>query len=150
MDWNTTLAKARLREFHGRTTPPQTAEEFTEIIGRHIPIGLGYTAVGAKTAEAYEKAFVDCLLHVATLSGMGGPLSVVFAKHPEFRPGRARRFAEIVNVDDARLGSITFDDPGRIVPLQAADLVARLIRQEGVAQLGGCRIVCFEDGRLVT
>ena len=151
-DWNAALVRAGLAEFHGRVVLPETAEQFVEIIGRHIRLGFGFTAVGDVTVEAYETAFVDCLLQVATLSGRAGPISVVFAKHPEFRPGRGRRFWEIVNVDDARLGSVAFADPREMPPLQAADLMARSISNRRVERLRevGCQIFCYENGRLVT
>lgn len=151
VEWNAALATAGLREFHGRVFLPAGVEQFVRIIGRHIRLGLGFTAVSVETARAYETAFVDCLLQVANLSGTGEPLSVVFAKHPEFRPGRARRFWEIVNVDDARLGSVSFADPAGMPQLQAADLVARLIGRGDAGPLRevGCRIAQFTNGRLV-
>jgi hypothetical protein len=157
-EWGATLARVGLSALHMRTLTLADRREdlldrFVPIIGKHVQTGLSFTtAVPAGTAELHETSFIDCLMQVSNRSATVGKVSVVFAKHPEFWGGRGQGLFDFINWGDARFGSITFDDPANVFPLQAADLVAHELRRDGrvAARLRdcGCQIFRWENGVL--
>jgi hypothetical protein len=103
-----------------------------EIIAKHIKDGLGFTNKVFHTqpshhfTDTYENGLIDCLMHVANRSAYTyqDKVSVVFAKHNDYRKGRVQRVFDFMNYGDARLGSLVVSDPISVLPLQAADIVA--------------------------
>jgi Protein of unknown function (DUF3800) len=153
-EWGDVLGAQGMNFFHRRAEGAGRDDRFMRIIGEHVGLVLGFSAAATNSnAETYEISFVDCLLHLANASARTDAVSVVFAKHPEFHSSRGDGYREIVNWRDARLASIAFDDPKRLRPLQAADLVAHALRSdEGVRRLkeAGCKVFRFRDGRPVS
>jgi hypothetical protein len=148
-EWDATLAKRNLREFHRREFGPEGIEEFVKVIARHVDFVVGFSAAEGNTYGAYEKGLVDCLVQVANVS-QTDKISLVFAKHSEFQPPDVRGYFNIVNCGSAQLGDLVFSDPKDRSPLQAADLVAHSLRTDaGTQQLRefGCRVFRWLDGR---
>jgi hypothetical protein len=71
---------------------------------------------------AYESAAASCMLHLANVSAKGDDISIVFARHDEFKVGRAHQLFNFVNCSDARLRDFAVSEPTGVPPLQAADL----------------------------
>jgi Protein of unknown function (DUF3800) len=103
-----------------------------DIIGRHIKDGLGFTNrvfhadLRQSFSDTYENSLLDCLMHVANRSAYnyGDQVSVVFAKHNDYRKARIQRIFDFMNFGDARLGALTVADPISTPPLQVADILA--------------------------
>jgi hypothetical protein len=117
-----------LSAFHRRELGPDRDERFLQIISSHVPHAFGFTATGSQTETAYETSFVDCLLELANISATEDRISLVFAKHSEFAIYKGERYFRLFDWGDIRLNGITFQDPRDIAPLQAADLVAHMLR----------------------
>jgi len=151
-EWGAALKAQGLSYFHRRQFSSDRLDEFLRIVCRHIGLAFGFTstAVG-DTGEAYETAFVDCLLHCANASAKVDEISVTFARHPEFSGFRGERYRDLVNWRDARLARIGFDDPKKLRPLQAVDLVAHALRGD-VKRLQelGCKVFRYREGRPVS
>jgi hypothetical protein len=146
-DWRAALRSEGLSAFHRRELGPGRDERFLQIITSHVPHALGFTVAAsqietAASETAYEIGFVDCLLELANISAREDRVSLVFAKHPEFATYKAERYFRLFEWQDIRLSSITFQDPRDIAPLQAADLVAHMLRtDEGRTKLERfCRV----------
>lgn len=150
-EWGKALTLEGMTFFHRRDVGPGRDQRFLQIIGEHVGLTMGFMRTAEdRVAQTYEIGFVDCLLQLANVSASIDAVSVVFAKHDEFHGSRGERYRQIVNTNDARLDSVTYGDPKRIRPLQAADLVAHALRSdEGVHKLkdAGCKVFRFRDGR---
>jgi Protein of unknown function (DUF3800) len=129
-DWRLALRAEGLSFFHRRELGPGRDERFLQIIASHTPHAFGFTAPGSQTETAYEIGFVDCLLELANISASEDRISLVFAKHSEFAISKGERYFRLFDWGDIRLNSITFQNPRDIVPLQAADLVAHMLRTD--------------------
>lgn len=129
-DWRAALRLEGLSTFHRRELGPGRDERFLQIIASHVPHALGFTVAGSQTEAAYETGFVDCLLELANISASEDEVSLVFAKHPEFTTHKGERYLSLFEWRDIRLNSVTFQDPRDIAPLQAADLVAHMLRTD--------------------
>lgn len=148
-EWTSALLRKNRRYFHRRDYQHQEVEEFARIICRHVGHAVSFSAAGANTKAAYEVGLVDCLVQAANIS-VGERVSLVFAKHPGFKPSAILRYYEIVNYGSAQLRGVPFDDPRDVQPLQAADLIAHALRNDGETQRLrelGCRVSRFMDGR---
>lgn len=141
-DWRAALRSEGLSAFHRRELGPGRDERFLQMIASHVPHAFGFTVAASQTETAYEIGFVDCLLELANISAREDRVSLVFAKHPEFATHKAERYFRLFEWRDIRLGSITVQDPQDIAPLQAADLVAHMLRtDEGRTKLERfCRV----------
>jgi Protein of unknown function (DUF3800) len=103
-----------------------------KIIGENVKDGLGFTNRVIKSdlrqyfSDTYENNLVDCLMHVANRSAYtyGDQVSVVFAKHDDYRKQRIQKIFDFMNYGDARLGTLAVSDPIKVLPLQAADILA--------------------------
>jgi hypothetical protein len=56
-------------------------------------------------------------------------VSVVFARHRDYRAQHVQKIFDFMNYGDARLGSLTTDDLSLLLPLQAADIIAYEIQR---------------------
>lgn len=141
-DWRAALRSEGLSAFHRRELGPGRDERFLQIIASHVPHAFGFTVAASQTETAYEIGFVDCLLELANISAREDRVSLVFAKHPKFATHKAERYFRLFEWRDIRLSSITVQDPRDIAPLQAADLVAHMLRtDEGRTKLERfCRV----------
>jgi Protein of unknown function (DUF3800) len=103
-----------------------------KIIGENIRDGLGFTNRVFKLepkqhfSDTYESSLLDCLMHVANRSAYtyGDQVSVVFAKHSDYRKNRIQKIFDFMNYGDAQLGTLAVSDPINVLPLQAADILA--------------------------
>jgi hypothetical protein len=148
-EWTWALAAKNRRHFHRRDFQVEEVDTFVRIICRHVGHAVSFSAAGANTYDTYEKGLVDCLVQAANISA-GERVSLVFAKHPEFKPVHIQRYYEIVNYGSAQLRGLAFDDPKEVQPLQAADLIAHSLRNDVETQRLrelGCRVSRFMDGR---
>jgi hypothetical protein len=152
LDWDAALMRHNRREFHRRDYGSDGIDEFIRIIARHVSLVVGFSAAaGGNTYEAYEKGLIDCLVKVASVS-QTGKISLVLAKHSEFKPPDIRGYYNIVNWGSAQLGDLIFSDPKDRSPLQAADLIAHSLRSDpGTQRLRefGCHVYRWRDGKPV-
>ena len=111
--------------------------ELLEIIARNINSGIGFTNRVFKLRpkdhfpDTYENNLIDCLMHIANESAYSyaEKISVVFAKHKDYRQPRVQKLFDFMNYGDARLGTLAVSDPIEVRPLQAADIIAYEIKQ---------------------
>jgi hypothetical protein len=76
------------------------------------------------------------LLRLAEISAADDNISVVFAAHPKFRPGRVERLFATIDWGGSRLDSFSAGNPRTNVSLQAADLLAYELRGLRRGQVG--------------
>jgi hypothetical protein len=163
-EWRSVLERAGISAFHMRDFAHSKGDfrdwteekrravlnQLLETIARNVMVGLGFTSrvVDAEPSmqfpNAYESALVSCLLHVAGLSARSErKVSVVFARHEEFRGARIQRFFDIVNFGGAQLATFAVSDPRNVEPLQAADIVAyelQRFNRDGTERYPLCRL----------
>jgi hypothetical protein len=120
-----------------------TSERHRRVLNQLIdiiaPIQNGLSFTNAVTAirpnkhftDTYETNLVDCLLHLASKGAQkyDEKISVVFAKHNDYRHPRILKIFEFMNMEDPRLGTLAVSDPIDVRPLQAADIVAYEMQQ---------------------
>jgi hypothetical protein len=156
--WAAALERAGIAEFHRKNVSHSgLIDELYRIIAGNVRNVFGFTTRVIEAnprkqhSSTYEASLVDCLMEVASVSSKTvDKISIMFAKHPEY--GRQKRFFDLIDYGDARLGRLALGDPSDTNPLQAADLVAHDLRPQGsLARLKqlGCNIHRFENGRLV-
>jgi hypothetical protein len=106
--------------------------ELLEIIAKHLTFGLGFTSrvqhpdLSKHFADTYENDLIQCLMFVAGKSGIGfsQKISLVFAKHNDYRLPRIKQILDDVNLGDHRLATLQVSDPIDVRGLQAADILA--------------------------
>jgi hypothetical protein len=146
-EWAEALEDTDIRQFHARNASGSVIERFARIITSRIGVCLAFTQHATDgAARTYEVGFIDCVLQAANLSVGAGPISVIFARHSEFKEVRGSRFFDLINFGDARLTTVAFGDPREVLPLQAADLVAHSVRKADGGPLRGCKIFRWVDG----
>jgi hypothetical protein len=120
-------------------------DELLEIIAEApIKNGLGFTnRVFVKDpsqhfTDTYENNLVDCLMHLANKSAYeySDDISVIFAKHNDYRKERVLRIFNFMDYGDARLATLGVSDPRRVRPLQAADLIAYEFKKLSIKLMG--------------
>ncbi|MFZ0802203.1 MAG: DUF3800 domain-containing protein [Terriglobales bacterium] len=99
--------------------------------------------VTKKHGNAQEFCFVRVLRQIVDRLKIAGPadhVSIHFDSDQHYTPARFKRFSEVKERDEvarAYLSSISFCDPKKFRPLQAADLLAWETRKDLVQRTGG-------------
>jgi Protein of unknown function (DUF3800) len=145
-EWKSVLDRAGINAFHMTDFESYKGEfkdldegkhkavlnELLEIIAKHLTFGLGFTnrvqhqKPSKHFTDTYENDLINCLTFVGGRSGMGfnQKISVVFAKHQDYKQQRIQRIFDSVNLSDERLGTVSISDPAEVRGLQAADILA--------------------------
>ena len=101
-----------------------------DILTEYVTVYIGAEArvetPGDPTREIYRKLVIDCLKNAARDVGYRGEqkMAIVFARHRDFSVEKALAYKAVVDSFEPIFGPITVDDPLRMCPLQAADIVA--------------------------
>lgn len=98
------------------------------IINQHVSIFVGFANYPVKFPEkrsmraGYDRLIARSMINTANRPwGLDEEISIVFARHPEFSSVRVLEYFEIINQDKS-LESCAVAEPGKVLPLQAADL----------------------------